>query len=135
MQHAAAKLPRQLLRNEDALEHLPARAVLQHALVPAGGFFPLAQDGSHDDELARDASHLREEAKAVLVLEVAVEVAREDTFERSVGKGQGERVALDEIDMRRLRAGSLEHRRALIQADDLAAQMASEETRSTGDVK
>ena len=53
---------------------------------------------------------------------------REQTVEGVIRKGQRERVSEDVLGLRGLAPRLGEHRRALVEADDLARQMASEET-------
>ena len=84
------------LGREVALEDIPARAVIQHALLPLLGFHVVAERGIDDDELACDPARLGEEPQAVLVLEMAVEMARENPTEVAVVERQVERVADDE---------------------------------------
>src|SRR5262245_8909069 len=64
-----------------------------------------------------------------------VEVARKDAVERGVLERQLERVALDEPRARNLLARDREHSLALVERDDVAAQVAREETRPAGDVE
>ena len=62
-------------------------------------------------------------------------MAGEDAVERAVVERQLERVAVDEGRARRLPARDLEHALALVEADDLAAQVARQEAGSAGDVE
>ena len=73
---AAAELRGEPVRREVALVDLPARAVVEDPLLLLLGLDVVAQGGVDDDELARDAARLGEEALAVVALEVAVEVRR-----------------------------------------------------------
>src|SRR5262249_57185073 len=88
-----------------------------------------------DHELRCDALGLREEPRALALLEVAVEVAREDALELTVGERQRERVAVDELRARCLPACDGEHSLALIEPDDVAAQMSGEEAGSARHVE
>ena len=81
MEDSPTELSRQLVRDEDALEDFPPRAVLEHALVPARGLLALAQDRPDDDELERDATGLVQETLPLGLLEVALELAREQAVE------------------------------------------------------
>ncbi len=100
------------------------------------GSAPVAEHGAHHDQLVGDALRLGEEAHALRLLEVAVEEAREEPAERVVRERQLERVALYERDVRQPAAGLLEHVRALVERDDLAAaQMLREEPGAAGDVE
>ncbi len=49
-------------------------------------------------------------------------MAREDAVERAAGEGKVERVALDELGIRSLVAGDLEHRVALVESGHLAGR-------------
>ena len=62
-------------------------------------------------------------------------MAREDAVERAVGEGQIECVALDELGVRSLVAGDLEHRLALVEAGDLAGEKARDEAGAAGHVE
>ena len=66
---------------------------------------------------------------------MAVEVAREDAVELAVLERQIEGVALDEGRVQCLLARDREHRLALIEADDFAAEVAREEARAARDVE
>src|SRR5262249_58549791 len=81
VEHAAPELGREPVRREHPLEHLPARAVGQHALLPALGRVAVCAEAADDDELARDPPRLGEEANPGGLLEVAVEEAREHALE------------------------------------------------------
>ena len=70
------------------------------------------------------------------LLEVAVEEAREDAVEaRRPGTAARARRPDDEARVRDARAGDLEHRRALVEPDDLAAEVLREEPGAAGDVE
>ena len=90
---------------------------------------------SDEDQLRRDAAGLGEKAPPLPILEMAVEVAREDAVERSVLEGKSKGVAADEARPRRLFARLGKHPLALVEADDLAAQMTGQEAGPTGDVE
>src|SRR5262249_22569066 len=62
---AAAQLGREIRSGEVALEHLPARAVLEHPLRHLFVDVAVRPRGIHDDELARDAPCFSEEAFAL----------------------------------------------------------------------
>ena len=66
---------------------------------------------------------------------MAVEVAREHPVEGVVRERKRQRVSLNELSVWRLLTGDLEHRFALVEADDLAAQVAGHEPRPAGDVE
>src|SRR5205823_3566535 len=121
VQHAtAAELRGEVVRLEHALVHLPERAVAEHALLPALLRIALARTAADDDELGRDATRLPEERGAFGLLEVAVEVAREDALEARVGERQRERVADEELPVRHPLPRDLDHRLTLIQPRDRA---------------
>src|SRR5512133_2172699 len=136
VQHlAVAQLGRKLLAGEDALEHRPARAVIEHPCLVALDRRGRPGHGGDDDELGRDAPRLGEEALAVVLLEVAVEVTREHAVERAVPERELERVAVDELRGRHLLAGDRKLPLALVEPDDVAAQMACQEAGAAGDVE
>src|SRR5215210_1480219 len=132
---AAAELGGELLRHEDPLVDLPPRTVAQFALLPALGLLAGPQHGSDDHDLVGDAAGLAEEAGAVVLLEMAVEVAREEPVEGAIVEGKRERLPSDELRLRRLLGRDLEHARALIEADDVAAEMSRHEPRAARDVE
>ena len=132
---AVAELGRELFRTEEALVDLPARAVVQHPLLPLDGLDVLAEGGVDDDELGSDAAGLGEKRDPLVLLEMTVEVAREDAAERTVRKGKRKRVALDEAGSRDPPRGDLQHRGALIEARDLPRQVARQVSRAAGDVE
>ena len=82
-----------------------------------------------------DAAGFAEEAQAFGLLEVAVEVAREDTVEGAVGERQPERVRLDEAGRRHPRTRELEHARALVEAGDAAGKVLGQKARAARDVE
>lgn len=135
VQHAAAELGGELLGDEHALEDLPARAVVQHAFIPALGLFIGLTATADDHELGREAARLGDEARAVVLFEVAVEVAREEPIERAVLERQVERVALDERRAGHLLPSHIEHGAALIEAGHVAAQTARHEPGAAGNVE
>ena len=120
-----------------ALEDLPARAVVQHALlhhlVERLAGLALAVD---DDELARDPARLGEEARALGLLEVAVEVARVKTG-RSCRPGTAARARRPRRTSRRapVARASSSIARALVEPDDVARQVLREEAGAAGDVE
>src|SRR5262249_33627109 len=132
---AAAELLGEPVRVEVALVDLPARAVVEDPLLTFLGLDVLAQRGVDDDELGSEPAGIGEEALAVCAFEVAVEVAGEDAAEARVLEGKVEGVALDELRFGRLAPRLLEHRRALVEADNLAGEVAREEARAAGDVE
>src|SRR5205823_4639006 len=117
---AAAELRHERVRLEHALIDLPPRPVLEDAFLPALARLASVPHAADDDELRRHASRLAEEAVPVLLDEVAVEVARKEALEALIRKGEVERIPHDERRVRRLPAGNLDHRLALVEADDLA---------------
>src|SRR5262249_7924426 len=99
---AVAELLRQRRRLEDRLRDLPPRPPVQDPLLLAGRLLALVETAAQEDELAGDAARLGEEPHPLGLLEVAVEVAREQAVEGAVGERERERVALDERRRRRL---------------------------------
>src|SRR5829696_750342 len=93
MEHvAAAELLGELVGIEVTLVDVVARPIVENALVDL-----VASDaGLHGrvdhDELRSDTARLREETFAVLVAQVAVEVAGEHAVKARVGEGKSERV-------------------------------------------
>jgi hypothetical protein len=69
------------------------------------------------------------------LLEMAVEVTREDPVERVVVKRQIERVALHEARVWRLRSRDTEHALARIERNHVSAQVPSQEAGATGYVE
>src|SRR5262249_36385196 len=126
VQHlTAAEFCRELLAGEDALEDRPPRAVPEDALFVALDRIAGAGNRRDDDELRCHAARLGEEALALGLLEVAVEVAREHAVERPGLEWERERVALDER-RRRPIPRECEHPLALVQSDHVAAQVTRE---------
>src|SRR5262249_32595334 len=108
---AAAELRREGVRLEHALVDGPARAVVEDPLLPAFGLLvALPPDAPDDDELGCDATGFGAEPLTFGLLEVAVEVGREDAVEGVVRERKLERVALHEGRVRRLLARDCEHR-------------------------
>src|SRR6185295_2924457 len=132
---AVAELGGELLRLEEALVDLPARAVVQDSLLPFDRLDVLAERGVDDHELGRDPTRLGEKGDAVVLLEMAVEVAREDAFKRPVGEGERKRVALDEPGSRNPGRGDLQHRRALVKGGDPAGEVSRQVAGATGDIE
>ena len=93
-------------------------AVVAIALIAGAILVPSAAD---DHELRCDPPCLRQEPQPVPLLEVAVEVTREDAVERPVREWKRERVSLDERCGRYLLARDVEHCATPVDADDLAA--------------
>src|SRR5919201_2029481 len=102
-------------RYDDRLVDLPARAVVEDALLPALLRVSLARAASDDDERRRDAPRLGEEPRALRLFEVAVEVAREDAIEARVRERQRERVADDEARAWDAFPRNRDHRIALVE--------------------
>ena len=123
MQHLAADFDRELVRIEDALVDAPVRAVIQDALLPAHALLSFCGAASQHDQFGGDPAGLGQEDDPAGFFEVAVEVAREQPFEAAIRERQRERVADDERGVRAAPACNLDHRRALIEADELAGQM------------
>src|SRR5438132_11874807 len=67
--------------------------------------------------------------------EVTVEVAREDTIERSVGEGKLECIALHEARLRRLLSRDRNHPFACVEPDHVAAEVPREESGAAGNVE
>ncbi len=66
---------------------------------------------------------------------MAVEVAREDAVEAAVSERQLERLPRDEACVRRLLPCDVEHARAGVETDDVAAQMPRQEAGAASDVE
>src|SRR5262249_18322129 len=90
-----AELGAQLGCVEAALEDLPAGAVPEHPLLPASLRVAGPGPAPEDEQPRCHAPRLREEADPFRLLEVAVEVAREDAVEGAVREGERERVPED----------------------------------------
>ena len=88
-----------------------------------------------DDQLACDAAGLGKESFALRRLEVPVEVPGEETVEGAVRERQREPVALHERRPGRRAARLFEHARALIERDDIAAQVLRQEAGAARDVE
>jgi glutamate formiminotransferase / 5-formyltetrahydrofolate cyclo-ligase len=131
----AAEFGCELVAGEDAFVDRPSRAVFQHAFLPALERVARTGDRRHDDELACDPASLGEEARALGLLEVAVEVAGEHAVELAVLERQRESVTGDEPRGGHLLARDVEHPLALVEADDVAAEMARQEAGAAGDIE
>jgi len=83
-------------------------------------------------ELGRNPSRLGQEARAVVVFEMSVEMAREHTLERIVVKRQCGPVALDDLDVSTRKR---EHSRALVESDDLTREVSRQEACAAGHVE
>src|SRR5919204_5187874 len=113
---ATAELYSELLGLEIPLVHLPARAVLEQPLLP---FLPrklLPPSGVEDDELRRHAPRLGEETAAFLLVQMAVEVTREEAIERAVVERQLEGIADDVLIGCVALARDLDHARPLVES-------------------
>ncbi len=132
-------LATELVRKVRALEHTlvdaPPRSVREPALLPALDVVAVASDRRDDDELLRDPPCLGQKPLTFFVLEVAVEVTREDAIERPVFERERERVPLLEPRSRSLRPRQFEHASARIQPDDVATKMSRKEARAAGDIE
>ena len=132
---ATAQLCRKLLGDEEALVHLPTRAVLEdpllHLLVLAIG--PSRRVA--DDQLGGDASSLGQEEQPFGSIEVSVEVSREYALEAVIPERQREGIARHESRERAAPAGDLEHSFALIEPDHLSRKVAGQETCPASDVE
>jgi hypothetical protein len=131
----AADLLEQRVRGEEALVDAVARAVVELALLPLLRLDVVVQGGVEDHHLGRDAARLGEEALALVLEQVAVEVAGEDAVEGVVVERQRDRVALHGAAVRQPRRRDLHHRLALVEPDHVAAQVAGDERRAAGDVE
>ena len=80
--------------------YVPARAVLELAILPALRLGVVPEHAADHDQLARDAVGLAEEAVPVGLLEMAVEVAGVEPDEGAVLEGQIEGVTDDERGVR-----------------------------------
>src|SRR3954447_22998719 len=118
---AAAELGREARPAEPALVDAMARAVVQPALLPLLARLARRVD---DHQLATDAVRLGDEALALVVEEMAVEVPGEDTLEGAGGEGGSRAVADDGDAVGQPPLGEGDHGRALIEADDEPAHVA-----------
>ena len=114
------------------IEQVPVR---QDAILPALVWVAGAGRARGDHELRCHPAGLGEEAQALLRDEVAVEEAREHPIEGAVIEWQVERVTDDEGGVRRLPAGDLDHRLALVEAHDLAGELPRQEAGPAGGVE
>src|SRR6266700_261826 len=131
----AAELVLEVRSIEHTFVDAPSRSVLEPALLPALGVVAVASGGRNYDELLRDTPCLDKKPLTFLVLEVAVEVTREDAVELTVFERESKRVPLLEPRGRSLLARQLEHALARIDPDDVAAKMPGQEARTAGDVQ
>src|SRR5512142_793237 len=115
MQHLAAELGGERVGIEHALEDRPPRSVLQRPILPTLRRFATVVAAAEHDELRCDTTRLGEEARPLLLDEMAVEVAGEDALERAVRERQRERVTLHELSVRQSATGLREHARALVE--------------------
>src|SRR5215204_2708235 len=94
---AFAELLGELRGDEVPLVDVPARAVVQHALLPLLRFDPVVQRGIDYDELPRDSARLAEEARSLGLFEMTVEVTRHEPVKRAVFKRERQGVADEEL--------------------------------------
>jgi len=132
---ASSELLDELASREVALVDGPDGTVLEDALLAANRFDSVASHRRDDNELGGDAPRLGEETRPLLLLEMTVEVAREDAVERAGFERESERISLHEPDVRRLRPRHAKHACTLVEPDDVTAQMAREEAGAAGDVE
>ena len=132
---AAAQLVRELLCAEVALEDAPRRPVVEHTLLVLGVDVRALARRVDEDQLARDAATLGDEALALFAFEVAIQEAREHAVEAAVGERQVERVSLDEARVRCLAPRLVEHLPRLVEPGDVAVQVAREEAGAARDVE
>src|SRR6266566_3650868 len=132
---AAAELVGQRVGLEEAFVDLPARTVVEDSFLALDRLDLVVERGVDDDQLARDATRLAEKGLAVVFLEMSVEEARQHALERVVRERKRERVSLEEPRLRNLCLRELEHRWALVEPGDLAAEMLGEKTGSAGHVE
>src|SRR5512133_3851921 len=132
---AAAELVGQRVGSEVALVDLPARAVVQDSFLPLDRLDLVVERGVDDDQLGRNATRLTKKVVAGVFLEVAVEEARQYALEGVVRERKLECVSLDEPSLRNLRTGEFEHRCALVEPGDLAAEVLGEKAGSAGHVE
>src|SRR5439155_11191849 len=120
---------------EHTLVDVPARAIVEAPLLPTLRGVPVSSDRGDHDELGCDAPRFGQKALALLVLEVTVEVTREDAVERPVFEREGERVSMLETRRRNLAARDLEHALAGVEADDVSAEVPGQKARTARDVQ
>src|SRR5262249_29577510 len=132
---AAAQLREEDVRLEEPFVDPPAGTVVEDAVFPARCRQLGPPQRADDHELGGDSPRLREEANALGLLQVAVEVAREKAIERAVVERKLESVTLDECGVRRLLGGDREHLVTLVEPDDLATEVPGHEACSTRDVE
>ena len=132
---AAAQLGHKLLGREETLVDLPDRAVFEDSFLQLLGTSVGAAGRVADHQLGRHARRLGQELHPLVLVEVAVEVRREDALERPVSERQREGVAGDEGRLGTALAGELEHLLALVEPDDLARQLPGQKAGSTGDIE
>ncbi len=99
------------------------------------GLAVLAPNRVDDDQLTPDAARLGEEARSVVLLQVPVEVAREDALERSVGERKLQCVASHERRLRDPLGDDLEHPWALVERSDVSSEVPRQKTSAAGDVE
>src|SRR6266536_904213 len=132
---ASAELVEEHTGAEVALVDVPARTVVEDALlqlvVDLGAF---ARRVDHD-ELAADTAALGEKALTLSAVEMTVEEAREHPIEEAVLERQVEAVALDESGVWCFALRLLEHPRRLIEGDDVTVEMPGQEAGSARHVQ
>jgi len=91
--------------------------------------------GVDDHQLLRHAACFPEERHPLVLAEMTVEMTGEDAGEAVVREGQREAVTLDVRRMWRLAHRLGEHPGALVEADDVAADVPGQEAGAAGDVE
>jgi hypothetical protein len=131
-QLAAAQLRGERLGREVALVDAPARAVIQHPLLDFFVDLHVQARGVDHHELRSHSARFCEEAFALARLEVTVEVSGKDPVERAVIERERQCVPLHDG---HVSARELQHPWALVESNDVPAQMPRQEAGAAGDVE
>ena len=122
-------------RSSAAMRPWSTTLIVASSLAGSPSRNALAHGRVDHDQLAGHPPRLGHEGGALIRQQVAVEVAGEHAVELAVGERQRHRVTLNHGGVRQPRAGDFDHRRALIEAHHLAAQVLGEKSRAAGDVE
>jgi 2-methylisocitrate lyase-like PEP mutase family enzyme len=125
----------QLATGEIPLVDPVTRSVGEDPLLPRLGLLPGAQGGVDDDELSSHPSRLGQEGRALPRGEVPIEVTREHPVEGAIGHDQVQRVADKSQPLGETGLGQTDHRPALVDPDNEAAQVSGEEAGAAGHVE